>query len=196
MAVTKVRFGALGTDLERELKMNASCHQSTFQNTINISQGEHAVSAGTSDVISTVLGSCVATCLWDEHAAIGGMNHILLPQDLATSSISNMHGVNAMEVLINEMVKVGALKSRIRAKLFGGARMVAGLSNIGERNAIFAQEFLRGEGIICEAKNLGGTEARRIQFWAATGRVRQKIVGLRPVETAAEAIPANGVELF
>lgn len=176
--------------------MNTSCHQSTFQNTINISQGEHAVSAGPNDVISTVLGSCVATCLWDEQAAIGGMNHILLPQDLATSSISKMHGVNAMEVLINEMVKAGALKSRIRAKLFGGARMVAGLSNIGERNAIFAQEFLRGEGIVCEAKNLGGSEARRIQFWAATGRVRQKIVGLPPVEKAVVALPANGVELF
>ncbi|WP_236939955.1 chemotaxis protein CheD [Falsihalocynthiibacter arcticus] len=135
--------------------MNADVRNDAFQNVINISQGEHAVSSAENVLISTVLGSCVATCLWDEQAAVGGMNHILLPQDLSTTSISQMHGVHAMEVLINAMIKSGAVKSRIRAKLFGGARMVAGLSNIGERNAVFAQEFLRGEGILCEAKNLG-----------------------------------------
>lgn len=176
--------------------MNAEPQGDSFKTTFNISQGEHLVSGRKTDVITTVLGSCVATCLWDETAAVGGMNHILLPQDLATSPISNMHGVQAMEVLINDMIKYGALKSRIRAKLFGGARMVAGLSNIGERNAIFAQEFLLGEGISYEAKYLGGTEARRIEFWAATGRVRQKIVGVRPVEHSVVVGPANGVELF
>ncbi|MEH6834574.1 MULTISPECIES: chemotaxis protein CheD [Falsihalocynthiibacter] len=176
--------------------MNADARHGAFQNVINISQGEHAVSSAENDLISTVLGSCVATCLWDEQAAIGGMNHILLPQDLSTTSISQMHGVNAMEVLINAMIKSGAVKSRIRAKLFGGARMVAGLSNIGERNAVFAQEFLRGEGILCEAKNLGGTMARRIQFWPSSGRVLQKIVGTSPVEQVVVAAPANDVELF
>lgn len=176
--------------------MNVNLNQNSLQKNLNISQGEHVVSAGENDVISTVLGSCVATCLWDSEAAIGGMNHILLPQDLATNSISQMHGVNAMEVLINEMIKSGAVKSRIRAKLFGGARMVAGLSNIGERNAIFAKNFLNGEGILCEAKNLGGTEARRIQFWPHSGRVRQKIVSAPPVEKATEVQPANDVELF
>lgn len=176
--------------------MNVEFSDGSFHNVINISQGEHAVSVNQNDVISTVLGSCVATCLWDEQAAVGGMNHILLPQDLSTSSISRMHGVNAMEVLINAMIKSGALKSRIRAKLFGGARMVAGLSNIGERNAAFTQEFLRGEGILCDTNNLGGIEARRIQFWPSTGRVRQKIVSAPPIEQVMAALPANDVELF
>lgn len=182
--------------MQRDFEMNMDVKHGAFLNVINISQGEHAVSSGQNDVISTVLGSCVATCLWDEQAGIGGMNHILLPQDLSTSTISQMHGVNAMEVLINAMIKSGAMKSRIRAKLFGGARMVAGLSNIGERNASFAQEFLRGEGILFEAKNLGGTEARRIQFLPSTGRVRQKIVGAPPEEKTIVAQPANDVEFF
>lgn len=176
--------------------MNASFLEGATTNIINISQGEFAVSSKENEVLSTVLGSCVATCLWDPQAQIGGMNHILLPQDLSTSPISQMHGVNAMEVLINAMIKSGAVKMRIRAKLFGGAKMVAGLSNIGARNAIFVQEFLQGEGIQCDARNLGGTEARRIKFWAVSGRVSQKIVGVPPVEQVEIAKPANDVELF
>lgn len=176
--------------------MNVELNKNDVPKVTHISQGEYAVSSDENEVVSTVLGSCVATCLWDASSGIGGMNHILLPQELSASPISQMHGVNAMEVLINEMIKLGAVKSNIRAKLFGGAKMVAGLSNIGERNGIFCKEFLEGEGIICEADSLGGTVARRIQFWPATGRARQKMVGQTPVEQPPVEKPANDVELF
>ncbi len=167
-----------------------------IENIHHVAQGEHVVSDQPDDVITTILGSCVATCLWDETSGIGGMNHILLPEDLATSPLSQVHGVNAMEVLINEMIKRGAVKSRIKAKLFGGAQMVAGLSDIGKRNGEFAAEFLRQEGIECTAESLGGQAARRVQFWPNSGRARQKLVGTTPVEKPVPTTKPNDVELF
>ncbi|WP_380052506.1 chemotaxis protein CheD [Falsihalocynthiibacter sp. SS001] len=176
--------------------MNAVNSIEAFVKSVHIAQGEYFVSNKTDVLISTVLGSCVATCLWDARAGVGGMNHILLPQDLSNSPMSQMHGINAMEILINEMLKLGAVKSRIRAKLFGGAKMVVGLSNIGLRNSRFAADFLRQEQIPCEAQSLGGVEARRIQFWPSTGRARQKFVTNAPVETPIVGEQANDVELF
>ncbi|WP_299815767.1 chemotaxis protein CheD [uncultured Jannaschia sp.] len=141
---------------------------------LNVAQGTHAVSTDPEAVITTVLGSCVAACLFDAGAGLGGMNHFLLPESTAHSSRNVIYGAQAMELLINDMMKKGAHKERMRAKLFGGARMVDGLSDIGAANAAFALQFLEDEGIPCIAASLGGKNARRLRFWPTTGRATQK----------------------
>lgn len=134
--------------------------------------------------MSTVLGSCVAVCLWDPEAAVGGMNHFLLPfgPELAGGGPVR-YGVHAMEVLINALLKQRARRGNLRAKLFGGARITTNLGDIGAANARFAQEFLATEEIPCVAESLGGTSARRIMFRPSTGHVRQLLVPNSTVPT-------------
>lgn len=164
----------------------------------HIAQGEYATARGTEASISTILGSCVATCLYDEVAQIGGMNHFLLPDGAAAGSLNSARfGVNAMELLINALIKEGAKRSRLKAKVFGGGRMIAGLSDVGEKNAKFVLGFLRSEAIECTGQSLGGTQARRVEFWPGSGRARQRLLGeTQVVETPPKPPSGNGVELF
>ena len=111
------------------------------------------------------------------------------------------YGAYAMEVLINDLMKSGARRDHLQAKLFGGARIMQGFSDIGATNAAFARRFMTDEGIPVVAESLGGRSARRVEFWPATGRVRQRAVdeapplALRPTPSPAMA-DAGGVELF
>lgn len=110
----------------------------------------------------------------DPVAAIGGMNHFLLPEEHgAEQSISMRYGAYAMELLVNGLMRAGARRDRLQTKLFGGGRLSDGLQDIGERNAAFAEEFLAREGLTLAGGSLRGRHARRIQFWPATGRARQ-----------------------
>ena len=143
---------------------------------INIVQGEYHVSAEPNKSITTLLGSCVAACLNDPIAGVGGMNHFLLPGEDTASPLVARHGVHLMELLINGMLKLGAARARMEAKLFGGARTMQGLGDFGAANARVAQEFLKREGITVVGGSLGGELGRRIEFWPASGRVRQKLV--------------------
>ena len=165
---------------------------------INIVQGEYHVSGDKGLSISTLLGSCVAACINDPVAEVGGMNHFLLPGDASASPLFSRHGVHLMELLINGLLKKGAARHRLEAKLFGGARTMLGLGDIGATNAKFAQDFLRREGIAITGGSLGGETGRRIQFWPASGRAMQKFV--RAVEekpVAGPALPPTGdLELF
>ncbi|WP_374802217.1 chemotaxis protein CheD [Paracoccus zhouxuedongae] len=167
----------------------------------SITQGEYASGGAGFGLISTVLGSCVAACLHDPVAQVGGMNHFLLPDGTNRGGAAASYGVNAMELLINDLIKHGASKSRLTAKMFGGARMVQGLSDVGAKNAEFILRFLTAEGISCLSQSLGGTHARRVEFWPDTGRARQKLLR----ETAATVdlpLPVarddadSGLELF
>jgi chemotaxis protein CheD len=106
----------------------------------------------------------VAACVRDVDAGIGGMNHFLLPGDASTDGLR--YGVQSMELLINALLRAGARRDRLEAKLFGGARIVAGLSDIGAQNVKFAQRFLADEGIPYAGGSLGGT-----------GRARQTFIG-------------------
>ena len=121
----------------------------------------------------TILGSCVATCMWDPVAQVGGLNHFLLAQSETDTSTSPRYGVHSMELLINGLLKLGAERSRLKSKVFGGARMFDGLGTIGENNAAFAQAFLNAENIPCLGGSLGGTNARKVRFWPTTGKVQQ-----------------------
>lgn len=138
-----------------------------------ITQGESYISADNNEVLTTVLGSCVAACIRDPVRRIGGMNHFLLPEGSGHDSSALRYGVHAMECLINALLSRGAARERLEAKLFGGANVMASLAGVGWRNAEFAERFLEQEGICVVGGDLRGTAPRRIQFWPTTGRARQ-----------------------
>lgn len=173
---------------------------------VHVVQGEYMVVAEPNIVLTTILGSCVATCMWDPVARVGGMNHFLLPGDEESGSEHLKYGVNAMELLINGLLQRGALRGRLQAKLFGGAHVIQSLSDIGAQNAAFAERFLRMEGITCVAQSLGGDRARRVRFWPTTGRAGQMLLESTHLEVvnaerqrprAPEPPPSAGsVELF
>lgn len=125
---------------------------------------------------TTLLGSCVAACIWDTESGVGGMNHFLLPGsgeiDPTQSGWVNAarYGDHAMELLINKLIMLGAKRDNLQAKVFGGGAVVAGSSNlVGERNAHFAERYLELEGIRVVAHDLGGTHARQVYFFPANG---------------------------
>jgi chemotaxis protein CheD len=127
-------------------------------------------------VIVTVLGSCVSVCLRDPVARVGGMNHFMLPdRDVdGPLSASARYGAYAMEILINQLFALGARRERLEAKVFGAARVLPGMSDIGERNAAFAIKYLKRESIRVLAEDLGSDEPCKIYFFAQTGRVLLK----------------------
>lgn len=174
----------------------------TADNVIYIAQGEYRTSGLAPDVLSTVLGSCVAACIWDPVRMIGGMNHFLLPASHDTSNAKSLrYGAHAMEMLINDLQKQGAVRSALQAKLFGGANMASNLGDIGASNARFAKNYLETEGIPCIAESLGGVNARRVLFRPYSGHVRQMIVVNtelveRPTPVIAAPKPAAQVVLF
>jgi chemotaxis protein CheD len=171
---------------------------------VNIVQGEYHTTNDAEVVLTTILGSCVACCLHDPGARIGGMNHFLLPGNDTPGGYSAEHGVHAMELLVNDMLKRGARRDRLEAKLFGGARMLSGLTDVGTLNADFAERFVRREKINVTGGSLRGDRGRRIQFWPVAGRARQMIMGASDGEVfaAERARPVHtpdlggGVELF
>lgn len=166
---------------------------------ITIVQGDYAVSRDPAVVMSTVLGSCVAVCLFDTRAGVGGMNHFLLAGTGAARGNDLRYGVNAMELLINELLRAGADRHKIAAKLFGGASMTEHARDIGKSNALFASDFLVQEGIPCLSKSLGGDQARRVQFTPATGAARQLQIAGVPPEVIPEKLPpaaAPDITLF
>jgi chemotaxis protein CheD len=174
--------------------------EAVLERRINIVQGEYQVTNDPDVYLTTILGSCVAACLTDPVAKLGGMNHFLLPGD-AGASMS--HGVHAMELLVNGLLQRGAKRERLQAKLFGGARMLRGLTDVGQNNADFAERFIKRERIAFNGGSLRGERGRRVQFWPLTGRVRLMTLG--PADQgifAAERrappakVEAGGLELF
>ena len=151
---------------------------------VHVVQGEYSVSDRQDVVLTTILGSCVSTCLWDPVARIGGMNHFLLPEGGSAKAQQFRYGLYAMELLINGLLKMGANRARLEAKLFGGAAMSDGLGNIGAANGAFALRFLADEGIPCVAQSLGGRQARRVRFTPSTGHAQQML--LQPDAILAE----------
>jgi chemotaxis protein CheD len=127
-------------------------------------------------VITTLLGSCVAACLYDPTTGIAGMNHFMLSNDRYARDMpfsiteAGRYGIHAMELLINEMLRRGARRSSIKAKAFGGASimtdpsLVGNFSCVGAVNCRFIKEFLETEGISLVAADLGGDEGRVIYF--------------------------------
>lgn len=138
---------------------------------IHVVQGEYAISDQPEVVLTTVLGSCVSACLFDPVRQIGGMNHFLLP-DSGPHDHDIRYSAAAMERLVNGLMRQGASRARLQAKLFGGARILSGLPDIGQRNAEAARRYLNDEGISLIKEDLCGDRARRIRFWPVASRVQ------------------------
>jgi chemotaxis protein CheD len=170
---------------------------------VPVLQGQAHVSGDASMVFGTVLGSCVALCLYDADVRVGGMNHFLLPEPPgghAAAKIDVHYGVYLMEILINQLLALGASKNGMRARLYGGANLHAGMTEIGTANANFARNFLERERVPLAFADLGGRHARRIEFRPAGGQVRCLAIPEAPMTAERpEQRPkrANGdVELF
>lgn len=132
-------------------------------------------------LIVTVLGSCVAACIRDTKTGIGGMNHFMLPDggssDLNSPVSESMrYGNYAMEILINQLIKAGAKRENLEAKIFGGGSVLKAFTaiNVGERNAAFVKSYLKAEGIRVTAEDLNDIYPRKVYFFPNTGRVLVK----------------------
>lgn len=130
-------------------------------------------------VIVTVLGSCVSVCLYDPVNLIGGMNHFMLPGNESDSrpvSVSARYGVYAMEMLTNQLLKLGAERQQLVAKVFGGAHVLStcSVANIGHRNAEFVMHYLTTEGIPVTASSLLGEMPRKVYFFPQRDKVLVK----------------------
>lgn len=131
-------------------------------------------------LIVTVLGSCVAACIRDRVSGMGGMNHFMLPDSGNDAdsplSASMRYGAYAMEVLINELLKAGARRENLEAKVFGGGNVLRGFTtiNVGERNAQFVRDYLRAENMRIVAEDLNDIYPRKVYFFPRTGKVLVK----------------------
>jgi chemotaxis protein CheD len=169
---------------------------------ITVAQGDAIASSALDVTYTTVLGSCIAVCLHDRAAAVGGMNHFLLadhePLTGEDPQLLSRYGVHSMELLINEMLKRSARRSQLKARIYGGASMHDGLGNIGGRNIEFARAFLRSEGIAVLGEDVGGVSARRVEFLPAYGLARSKSVKAAvPIKAPPPVLKIAGdVELF
>jgi chemotaxis protein CheD len=179
-----------------------------------VSQGQVAVTDESNIVYSTVLGSCIAACVRDPLAKVGGMNHFLLPvstNDVPKSDATSMelrYGNYSMEVLVNEVLKRGGRRERIEVKLFGGGNVMQRMAsmNIGHRNADFIEKYVQLEGLKLISSDVRGVQARRVQYFPITGRARMMAIVATENEDIfknemknrprAEKVPSGDIELF
>ncbi len=147
-----------------------------YGNSTFIHVGQIHVDSG-SAAISTVLGSCVAVCLYDKISSIGGMNHYLLPFWNGNGLQSPKFGNISIPKLIETMLDMGANLKTMEAKIFGGASMNMSVSQnmmIGEKNILVAREILKEYKIAIVASDVGGQNGRKIQLNLEQGKVLLK----------------------
>lgn len=135
---------------------------------VKVLPGEYFVHA--EDIlIMTTLGSCIAACLWDRDRRIGGLNHFMLPEGACADG---RYGAFAMELLINELLRQGASRGSLEAKVFGGAQVIAGMDtvNVGERNTRFVLDYLKTERIPVVGRDVLDVHPRKVCFMPASGR--------------------------
>ncbi|MDK1288984.1 chemoreceptor glutamine deamidase CheD [Pseudoalteromonas umbrosa] len=143
--------------------------------------GEFYVSKN-DELISTVLGSCIAACVYDEKLGIGGMNHFMLPGAQKMKDITNVHsddfncryGNWAMEFLINEVLKNGASRTNLKVKLFGGGKIISAMTDIGVGNIRFAQAYVEEENLELVSHDVGGPWPRKVVFHPQSGTAKVK----------------------
>jgi chemotaxis protein CheD len=161
-------------------------------------------------LIMTTLGSCIAACLWDRERRIGGMNHFMLPDAGGTGADGGRYGSYAMELLINEMMKRGASRLTLEAKVFGGGAVISGMNtiNVGERNTSFVLDYLKTERIPVVSKDVLDIYPRKVCFFPGSGKAMVKRLASSNPEAlvaqdraaAAKAVPSasggGSIDLF
>ncbi len=155
---------------------------------VKVLPGEHFVDGGDL-LITTTLGSCIAACLWDRQQRVGGMNHFMLPDSGPDGGDSGRYGAFAMDLLIGELIKRGATRATMEAKVFGGGAVISGMKtiNIGERNTHFVMDYLRTERITVVSKDVMDVYPRKVCFLPASGKAMVK----RLASTNTEALAAE-----
>ena len=140
---------------------------------VKVLPGEYYVTTADMMII-TVLGSCIAACIWDPKVRVGGMNHFMLPE--GNGDTSGRYGSYAMELLINEMIKLGARRVTMQAKVFGGGQVMHSFTtmNVGERNTEFVLDYLQTERIAVIAKDVLDIHPRKVCYFPATGKAMCK----------------------
>ena len=150
--------------------------------TVKVLPGEFYVSRQ-EELVTTVLGSCISACIHDQRRGIGGMNHFMLPEPLgerdswsATAGRAARYGSDAMEQLINAILGAGGQRADLQVKVFGGGRVLAQLTDIGQRNIDFVQRYIATEKLNLCASDLGDVYPRQLQFFPHSGRVRVRLL--------------------
>jgi chemotaxis protein CheD len=161
---------------------------------VKVLPGEYFVSSD--DVlVMTVLGSCIAACVWDGKARVGGMNHFMLPEG---EDGSGRYGSYAMELLLNEMIKMGARRETMQAKVFGGGAVMAGFTtmNVGERNTKFVLDYLATERIPVVSQDVLDIHPRKVCFFPVTGKALVKrLAHAHPEALAVEERKGNAANV-
>jgi chemotaxis protein CheD len=163
-------------------------------------------------LIMTTLGSCIAVCLWDRQAHVGGMNHFMLPDGGGSGNESGRYGSYAMELLINELMKMGANRMSLEAKVFGGGAVLSGMNslNVGERNTAFVMDYLKTERIPIVSKDVMDVYPRKVCFFPHSGKamvkrlapsnpealVAQERAALQKAATTPASTGGGSVDLF
>ncbi|MBB1077917.1 chemoreceptor glutamine deamidase CheD [Rhodoferax sp. 4810] len=152
---------------------------------VKVLPGEYFVS-NQDLMVMTVLGSCIAACIWDGRVRAGGMNHFMLPEGDGAEG-GGRYGSYAMELLINHLLKLGARRESMQAKIFGGAQVMAGFSsmNVGERNTKFVLDYLATERIPVVSQDVLDIHPRKVCFFPASGKALVKRLAHAHPETLA-----------
>jgi chemotaxis protein CheD len=180
------------------------------KNVVRILPGDYLVTGEDVGLVTT-LGSCVSACIRDPAAGVGGINHFMLPEsEMSGPSVASArYGGYAMELLINQLLKQGAHRDNLEAKVFGGGAVLPGItiSDVGGRNAKFVHDYLGNEHIPILAEDLGGIHPRKIVYFPLSGRVlvmrlaaalnREEMDAERKYQESLRSRPVTGdVELF
>ena len=166
-------------DYEEVVSPNKYFDRNSNVEAVKILPGEYFVT-GRDMVLVTVLGSCVAACIRDKLTGIGGMNHFMLPDANVDGGnpvgLAGRYGTYAMELMINQLLKSGARRSNLEAKVFGGGNVMRGftVANVGQRNAEFVLDYLKAENIVLKAQDLLDIYPRKVYYFPATGRTLVK----------------------
>jgi chemotaxis protein CheD len=138
------------------------------------------------EVLDTVLGSCVSACIRNARTGVGGMNHFMLPHPRngepsdawgSVASSATRYGSASMEQLINKILSAGGTRADLEVKIFGGARVLAATTDVGQGNVAFVRGFLKNEGLKVVSEDVGNTTPRHIQYFPISGKVRVKHLG-------------------
>ncbi|NOZ42175.1 MAG: hypothetical protein GXP02_03280 [Alphaproteobacteria bacterium] len=163
-----------------DIPAGSNYYDHKFDTTIHkINEGGFCVLSRSDHVIMTTLGSCISVCMFDPVIRVGGMNHFLLPEERDVekkNSFCLRYGNNAMEKLLNEILKRGGNKSRLMLKAFGAGNVLSINANIGAKNQIFLKQYIADEGMKLETCDLGGDFPRRVAFYPSTGKVLVRLL--------------------
>lgn len=158
---------------------------------VKVGPGDHYVTNKADEMITTTLGSCIAVCMRDTAQGIGGMNHFMLPQsetgNWGGASAAMRYGNYAMEVLVNDILRMGGARNRLEIKIFGGANVIRSSAEIGTRNIEFIQTYLRLEHMAIAAEDVGGKQGRRIVYFPSTGKVKLKRLSTQEITDVTQA---------